>query len=187
MGRVHDEATDREIEENAPADWLDQMAATDINTLAARVIGEDRISSDSLRELLRSTGIAGEEKAGEDHGDGYCPKCGSGNICAQTADDERRPWGCLDCDAQFEDPEKPMFAMVVVVEDESPESAWTGLAKLLEGNEATRYVGAPWKSIPPGTTEFTTDSIMLGMTIPATWLTEPGQHSYVVRDLTPCD
>ncbi len=135
--------------------------------------------------MSTSDGLGGEQA----HGDGFCPECGSANICAQTASDTQRPWGCLDCDAQFEDPERPMFAMVVVVEGDEPESAWRGIAKLLEGDEATRYVGAPWESIPPGTTEFTTDAIRLGMTIPAEveQLRERGEYAYVTRDLTPCD
>lgn len=39
------------------------------------------------------------------HGDGKCPECGSEDICAQTASDDRTPWGCLACDAQFEEPD----------------------------------------------------------------------------------
>lgn len=126
---------------------------------------------------------------GQEHGDGYCPECHSGNICAQTASDDRTPWACLDCDHQFEDPDKPMFAIVVVVEGESSEQAWNGVADLLEGDEVTRYVGAPWESIPPGTVEFDTDNIRLGMTIPAETaeLREQGTVAYVRRDLTPCD
>lgn len=125
----------------------------------------------------------------EEHGDGYCPECGSGNICAQTASDDRTPWGCLDCDHQFEDPEKPMFAVVVVVEAEDSEKAWETVAGPLKDDERTRYVGAPWESIPPGTQEFTTEAIQLGMTIPAEspQLRDRGEYAHVIRGLTPCD
>lgn len=43
----------------------------------------------------------------EDHlidEDERCPNCGSQNIVAQTMNDERPPWGCLHCGAEFEEP-----------------------------------------------------------------------------------
>jgi len=92
-------------------------------------------------------------------------------------------------EGKLADGPRPMYALVVVVEGDSPEQAWKGVAGLLEGDQATRYVGAPWESIPAGTVEFNTDAIRLGMTIPAEVpeLRERGEHAHVVRDLTPAD
>lgn len=42
-------------------DWLDELSGRQVNDLARQVIDEDRISPDSLRRLLRETGIAAEE------------------------------------------------------------------------------------------------------------------------------
>lgn len=33
-----------------------------------------------------------------------CPGCGSVNICRATPSDTRKPWGCLSCDLEFEQP-----------------------------------------------------------------------------------
>lgn len=33
-----------------------------------------------------------------------CPQCGSASICPVTPTDDRPPWACLDCDAEFEEP-----------------------------------------------------------------------------------
>jgi hypothetical protein len=39
-------------------------------------------------------------------GEHVCPACGSANICEQTPNEERCPWGCLDCDSEFEEPRR---------------------------------------------------------------------------------
>lgn len=92
-------------------------------------------------------------------------------------------------EGKLADGPRPMFALVVVVEGDSAEQAWRGVADLLEGDQATRYVGAPWESIPAGTVEFNTDAIRLGMTIPCETpeLRESSGYTFVVRDLTPAD
>jgi hypothetical protein len=143
---------------------------------------------DAEVEMATCDGLGGEPV--REHGDGFCPECGSADICAQTASDDVTPWGCLDCDHQFEDPERPMFALVVIVEADDAEQAWETVSAGLKDDEATRYVGAPWESIPPATTEFTTAAVALGMTIPVETkaLRESGEtHAYVTRNLTPCD
>ncbi|MBS1895477.1 MAG: hypothetical protein JST59_29610 [Actinobacteria bacterium] len=55
-------ATDHQ--ESRATDYLDDLDQVEIHTLVTRVIGEDRISSDALRDLLRKTGIASEEEEG---------------------------------------------------------------------------------------------------------------------------
>jgi hypothetical protein len=42
-------------------DWLDELSEREVNHMVSRVIDEDRITSESLRRLLRETGIAEEE------------------------------------------------------------------------------------------------------------------------------
>lgn len=98
-----------------------------------------------------------------------------------------------------------LYAMVVVVEGAEAQSAWRGVAKLLEGDEATRYVGAPWGGLPKDATEFDTDAVRLGVTYPVPcicterddpsdhrrdcpmWRREEGAHEHEKRDLTPAE
>jgi len=48
--------------------------------------------------------VSGEEMMAEREPVERCPKCGSEDICTQTANDERHPYGCLECDHQFDEP-----------------------------------------------------------------------------------
>jgi hypothetical protein len=65
----------------------------------------------------------------EAEGDGRCPSCHSENICTQTPSDDRPPWACLDCDAEFEEPD------TTPSEPQSVEPAFTVLAVYIDNNQ----------------------------------------------------
>ena len=63
------------------------------------------------------------------------------------------------------------YAIVVVLEAESPDAAWEALrttAGRLQGDAAPDcvYIGAPWRGIPAEGEDLSTDHIELGMFVP---------------------
>ncbi|HET7054180.1 MAG TPA: hypothetical protein VFI09_09745 [Solirubrobacterales bacterium] len=63
------------------------------------------------------------------------------------------------------------YAVVVVLEAESPEAAWEALRGTvgnLEGGEEPDciHIGAPWRGIPADAEDLSTDHLELGMFVP---------------------
>jgi hypothetical protein len=80
------------------------------------------------------------------------------------------------------------YALVVVVEADSPEQAWeavNGTAGGLEGDSEPDciYIGAPWQGIPPDAEDLGTERLTLGMSLP----NGQGQFVSAFAVLKPCD
>jgi hypothetical protein len=79
------------------------------------------------------------------------------------------------------------YALVVVLDAQSPEQAWEALHGLLSGLEGDGepdcvYVGAPWQGIPAAAEDLSTERLVLGMSVP------DGEGGFVAAStaLRPC-
>jgi hypothetical protein len=80
------------------------------------------------------------------------------------------------------------YALVVVLDAQSPEQAWEAVHGLLSGLEGDGepdcvYVGAPWQGIPAGAEDLSTERLDLGMSVPDA----EGGFVAAAAALRPCD
>jgi hypothetical protein len=98
-----------------------------------------------------------------------------------STDNPHQPNGSL--------PELRRYALVVVVEAETPKRAWQAVAAALGLSPAPAaapecvYLGAPWEGVPFYAEHLATDRLTLSMSLPD----GPDRDLSLRAELTPCD